>query len=176
MVHMTRRIRVLLIGGLVAIGAMTAVPVSASAPVRFGPNTYDYNFIGFNCDGFDIQIAGAGTDRATVFFDGSGNVVKFAIYGRFPHDVLTNTVTGRSVIVRAEFNEFFEPIPGTDEFSKTVVGFRYMVNEPGSGTTIKEVGKISFADLQQLVVTFQAGKHDLALDEALLGAFCTTLA
>ena len=176
MVHMSRRIRVLLIGGLVAIGTMTAVPVSANTQVRFGPNTYDYDFIGFNCDGFDIQIAGTGTDRATLFFDGSGNVLKLAIYGRFPHDVLTNTVTGRSIIVRAEFSEFIEPIPGTDEFSKTVVGFRYMVNEPGSGTTIQEVGRISFADVQQLVVTFQAGKHDLALDEALLGTFCSALA
>jgi hypothetical protein len=95
---------------------------------------------------------------------------------RYPHDVLTNTVTGRSVVVRGEFNEFVERIPGTDQFMKTIVGFRYLVNEPGVGVTIRDVGRIRYADLEQTLVLWQAGEHDLALDEAFGPTFCAALA
>jgi hypothetical protein len=58
----------------------------------------------------------------------------------------------------------------------TVVGFRYMVNQPGSGATIQEVGRISYETANEILVTFQAGKHDLAHDEDLWGTFCGALA
>ena len=161
---------------LLTSAALTATPVSANTPERFGPTSYDYSFVGFNCPGFDIVIQGTGSDRLTVFFDGSGEVSKLAHVGRFPHDVLTNSVTGRSIVVRGEFQEFIEPVAGTDQFVKTIVGFRYMVNEPGTGATIRDVGRISFADLEQTIVSFQAGRHDLALDEALWPTFCAALA
>ena len=178
MSRVPRRFKALVIGCLVASSALSASPVSAAAPEQFGPNYYDYTFIGFSCDGFDIQISGAGIDRATVFFEGSGREVfaRAVIYARFPHDVLTNTVTGRSIVVRGEFQEIIEPIPGTDDFTKAIVGFRYMVNEPRTGATIREVGRISYADAQQTIILAQAGKHDLALDEELLPAFCAALA
>jgi hypothetical protein len=171
-----RAIRSLAIVALLATAALTATPVSANTQERFGPTSYDYTFIGFNCLGFDIVIHGTGTDRATVFFGGSGEISKVIYDGRFPHDVLTNSATGRSIVVRGEFQEFIEPVPGTDQFMKTVVGFRYMVNAPGTGSTIREVGRISFADLEQTIITFQAGKHDLALDVALSPTFCAALA
>ena len=174
--HARRPMRSLAIIALLATAALTASPVSASTQERLGPTSYDYTFVGFTCPGFDIVIHGMGSDRATVFFDGSGEVSKVVYYGRFPHDVLTNSVSGRSIVVRGEFQEFIEPIAGTDEFMKTVVGFRYMVNEPSVGATIREVGRISFADLEQTIVTFKAGKHDLALDEALWPTFCAALA
>ena len=176
MAHVPGRIKTLVIGCLVATAAVTASPVSATAPEQFGPNAYNYSFIGFNCDGFDILIQGAGTDRATVFFDRSGEVVKIAIYSRFPRDVLTNTATGRSIVVRGEFQLFVDRISGTDEFTKTIVGFRYMVNEPGTGATIREVGRIVFADVEETIILAQSGKHDLALDEALWPTFCAALA
>ncbi len=171
----SRSIRSLIAVAVVAGGMLAAAPVNATAPERFGPNTFEGTFIGFNCDGFDIEIAGGGTERVTVFFDASDNVNRIAYYGRFPHDVLTNTVTGRSIVVRGEFQEFIEPIPGSDNFTKTIVGFRYMINEPGLGATIRDVGRISYAEVEQLHATFQAGEHDLALDEALWGTFCGAL-
>ena len=167
--------RSLMVVALLALAALTASPVSAVAPERFGPTTYDYTFVGFSCDGFDIQIAGAGTDRATVFFDGSGEVTKVTYYGRFPHDVMTNTVTGRSIVVRGEFQELIDRTPGTDEFTKSVVGFRYLVNEPGVGVTIRDVGRITYGDLEQTIVSWQAGEHDLALDDQLQPTFCAAL-
>ena len=133
--------------GMVAPLMLAASPVSASAPVQFGPFTSTYSFIGFNCDGFDILIEGSGTDRFTVFFDASGGVTKVVDYARYPHDVLTNTVTGRSIVVRGEWQETRKPIPGTNQFTETITGFRYMVNEPGVGATIRDVGRIVYGDL-----------------------------
>ena len=146
----SRSMKSLVAIAVVAAGMLAASPVNATAPERFGPNTFEGTFIGFNCDGFDIEIARRGTDRVTVFFDASDGVNRIVYYGRFPHDVLTNTVTGRSIIVRGEFQEFIEPIPGSDDFTKTIVGFRYMINEPGSGATMRDVGRISYAEVEQL--------------------------
>ncbi len=139
--RISRATRSLVAVAMVAAGLLVASPVSAAQPERFGPTEYDYTFIGFNCDGFDIEIHGVGSDRLTAFFDAAGDVTRLAYYARFPHDVLTNTVTGRSIVVRGEFQQFVEAIPGTDDFSVTIVGFRYMVNMPGIGATIREVGK-----------------------------------
>ena len=59
---------------------------------KFGPNTYDVTFIGFDCGDFDIEISGQGTDRVTVFFDAAGDADPGRrSSARFPHDVLTNT-------------------------------------------------------------------------------------
>jgi hypothetical protein len=171
----TRR-RPLMVVVLMALATLTASPVSAVAPEQFGPETDTYTFIGFNCDGFDIQIAGGGTSRVTVYFDSSGEVTKVTYFARAPHDVMTNTVTGRSIVVRGEFQEFIVRTPGTDEFIKTVVGFRYLVNEPGVGVTIRDVGRITYGDLEQTIIRWQAGEHDLALDDQFQPTFCAALA
>ena len=172
----TGRLVPFLVAALLATAGLTASPVSAFAPERFGPTTYDYTFIGFSCDRFDIEIAGAGTDWDTVFFDGSGEFVKDVYFARFPHDVMTNTVTGRSIVVQGDFQIFVDRVPGTDEFVKTVVGHRYLVNEPGVGVTIRDVGRITYADLEETIVSRQAGEHDLAFDDQLQPTFCAALA
>ena len=64
----------------------------------------------------------------------------------------------------------------TDQFTKTIVGFRYMVNDPGVGVTIRDVGRITYGDLGQTIVLWQAGEHDLALDAAFQPTFCAALA
>jgi hypothetical protein len=160
----------------VATLALTASAARAGGPLHSGPFTNSYSFIGFNCDGFDILIEGAGTDSFTVFLDDAGEVTKVIYRARYPRDTLTNTTTGRSIVVRGEFQEFIERIPGTDEFTKTIVGFRYMVNEPGVGVTIRDVGRITYSDLEQTIVLWQAGEHDLALDAAFEPTFCAALA
>ena len=168
--------RTLLIVASLAVAGLATSPVSANTMERFGPTTYEGSFIAFECDGFDILVTGAGSDRWTFYFDNAGEIIKAIYTGRFPHDVMTNTVTGRSIVVRGEFQELIERIPGTDDFRKTVVGFRYMVNEPGSGATIRDVGRIGFGDLEQTIIDFQAGRHDLALEDALAPTFCGALA
>jgi hypothetical protein len=176
MFHTRRRAKWLVAPGLAIAALVPASVAMASAPSQFGPFTNSYSEVGFNCDGFDILIEGTGTDSFTVFEDHAGEVTKVIYRARYPHDVLTNTVTGRSIVVRGVFNEFLERIPGTDEFTKSIVGFRYLVNEPGVGVTIRDVGRISYADLEQTIVLWQAGEHELALDEAVEPTFCSALA
>jgi hypothetical protein len=169
--------RLALIGLITGVLAfMFATAARAGGPLHFGPFTNSYSFIGFNCDGFDILIEGEGTDSFTVFLDDAGEVTSVIYRARYPYDTLTNTVTGESIIVRGEFNEFVERIPGTDEFTKTIVGFRYMVNEPGVGVAVRDVGRITYGDLEQTIILWQAGEHDLALDEAFQPTFCAALA
>jgi hypothetical protein len=164
------------IAGLVLTALLAASVASAGGPLHFGPIANSYSFIGFNCDGFDIQIEGAGTDSFTVFLDDAGDVTKVLDRARYPHDTLTNTVTGKSIVVRGEFQEFVERIPGTDDYMKTITGFRYLVNESGIGVSIRDVGRITYGDLEQTIVLWQAGEHDLALDAAFEPTFCAALA
>jgi hypothetical protein len=166
---------------LLAAGVLTAALVAASVaraggPLHSGPFANSYSFVGFNCEGFDILIEGEGTDSFTVFFDDAGEVMKVIYRAGYPHDTLTNTVSGRSIVVRGEFQEFIERIPGSDEFTKTITGFRYLVNEPGVGVTIRDVGRITYGDLEQTIVLWQAGEHDLALDAEFEPTFCAALA
>ena len=60
--------------------------------------------------------------------------------------------------------------------TKTITGYRYMVNEPGVGALIRDVGRITYGDLEQTIVLWQAGEHDLALAEAFQPTFCGALA
>jgi hypothetical protein len=159
----------------VATAMVAATTASAAAPAEFGPFTESYSFIGMSCDGFDILIQGTETQRFTVYFDDLGNVTRVVKHDSAPHDTFTNTVTGKSIVVRGEFDETMTPIPGTDEATKTIVGFRYMVNEPGVGVTIRDVGRITYGDFEQTIVLWEAGEHDLALD-SIEPTFCAALA
>src|SRR4051794_17265923 len=172
----SRAVRSLVAVAVIGAGMLSTSAVSATTPEKFGPNFYDVTFIGFDCGDFDIEISSQGSDRLTVFFNAAGDLTRVTYYARFPRDVMTNTVTGRSIVVRGEFQQTLEPIPGTDDFSVTIVGFRYMVNEPSVGATIREVGRITYAQAEELLISFQAGKHDLALDEDLGPVFCAALA
>jgi hypothetical protein len=150
--------------------------VLAGAPEHEGPFVNEYSFIGFDCGAFEVLIEGSGTDSFTIWTDGSGEVDRVLYRARYPHDTLTNTTTGRSIVVRAAFEERIVRITGTDEFTKTITGFRYLVNEPGTGVIVRDVGRIVYGDLDQTIVQWQAGKHDLALDEQFEALFCDALA
>ena len=154
--------------------ASTSALASAS-PIHAGPFYNAYSFIGFTCPGFDILIEGAGTDEYTIWRDAEGNLEKVLYRARYPHDTLTNTVTGRSIVVRGEFQETIEPVAGTEQFTKTITGFRYLVDEPGTGVTIRDVGRIVYGDLEQTILLWEAGGHDLVFDSQFDGVFCGAL-
>jgi hypothetical protein len=165
-----------LIVGVAATALMAATAAKAGGPFHFGPFTNSYSSIEFNCNGFDILVEGEGTDSYTIFRNDAGELTRVIYRARYPHDTLTNTVSGKSIVVRGEFQEVITPIAGTDEFTKTITGFRYMVTEPGSGATIREVGRITYGELEQTIVLWQAGRHDLAFDAAFQPTFCAALA
>lgn len=64
-----------------------------------------------------------------------------------PNDVWTNTTIGKSITVRGHFVQVANRIPGTNEFSRTVTGFRYLVNKRGEGAVICDVGRIVYDNL-----------------------------
>jgi hypothetical protein len=163
---------------IAAVGAMAlavAAPASAASPLRLGPFTDTYSGYLGSCDGFDINVDGHESYTVDVYFDESGQLVRVVRHDSAPHDVLTNSVTGTTIVVRAEFDETMVPIPGTDEATKTIVGFRYMVNEPGAGVTVRDVGRIVYGDFEQTILLWEAGKHDATSDAALGASLCGAL-
>src|SRR4051812_11399575 len=156
--------------------AGTTSSAGAAAPQTAGPFLNEYSFIGMNCDGYDILIEGAGTDTFTFYTDADGRIIRVLYRARYPHDTLTNTVTGKSIVVRGEFQETLTPIAGTDEFTKTITGHRYLVTEPGQGVTVRDVGRITYGDLEQTIELSESGKHDLVFDEQIEPTFCAALA
>jgi hypothetical protein len=163
---------------LLATLALCLLPAAARAagPEHVGPFTDTYSFIGPSCDGFDIRIEGTETRSATVFFDDEGEVDHVIERVVAPHDVLTNTVTGESIVLRGEFTHFYDRNPGTDSFTVAITGFRYFVNRQGEGVVLRDVGRIVYATQFQQDVLFAAGVHELAYDADIAPALCAALA
>jgi hypothetical protein len=163
---------------LLATLVLCLLPAAAGAtgPERLGPFSDSYSFIGMHCDGFDVLIEGTETRRATLFFDEQGEVDHVIERVVAPHDVLTNTVTGESIVNRGQFTHFYTRNPGADTFSVAITGFRYFVNRAGEGVVLRDVGRIVYATQFQEDVLFSAGVHELAYDPDIEPAFCAALA
>ena len=125
---------------------------------------------------FEASVSGTGTFRATVFFDESGDVIREQQFIRAPSDLWTNTTTGKTIEVRAEFQQTYTWVPERGEYTVTVVGHRYLANEPGSGVTVQEVGRIVYADPSEQAILTMAGQHDLAQATRIEPVFCGRLA
>lgn len=172
------------LGAAVAIvvvsGLVLAPAALAAGPIHDGPYAWDDtiyfpDFCGEAGAAMNVRLDTHGTESFTVWADDNGEVNKVIYRVRAPEDVFTNLDTGRTMVVRGEFQEFIERIPGTDEFTKTITGFRYMINEPGVGVRVQEVGRITYGDLEQTILLWEAGKHELVFDQD-FAVFCDILA
>jgi hypothetical protein len=161
---------------LCSVAVLAPATAPAAGPAHLGPFVDTYSFIGMSCDGFDIRIEGTETRRATVFFDDQGQVDHVIERVVAPHDVLTNTVTGESIVNRGEFTHFYQRNPGTDTFKVAITGFRYFVNRAGEGVVLRDVGRIVYATQFQEEVLFSAGVHELAYEADIEPTFCAALA
>jgi hypothetical protein len=178
----------MMIPRLAAVFALAACPVivgasaSASPPDHFVESFKEDVDFTFDCSkvgdfDFEVHVVGTYSQRFTVFFDADGNVTRFNEYVSAPHDVLTNTTSGESIVVRGHFVQVMTRIAGTDEFDRTITGFRYMVNEErGAGVTIQEVGRIVYDNLDETSWHDLAGKHDLANPMLVEPTLCAALA
>jgi hypothetical protein len=171
------RSRVSVMFGLaLALGAISPSSTLAVAkPEVFGPFLDNYTFIGFDCGDFLIEISGTSTTTFTASFDANGDVIKLVMRVRAPYDTLTNTTTGNFVVNRGEFQETLTPIPGTDQWEKSISGYRYFVNVPGEGVVLRDVGRIKYGDVEQTILLWEAGKHDIEYDANLQPLFCGLL-
>jgi hypothetical protein len=133
-----RRLLLPLIAGCAVLGF--AAPASAIPPEHFS-FTESGTEVFAHCDGFDLILATTGTFRGTTVFDKSGEVVKVIIHGRI-EETYTNSVTGKYVVNRGVFQDFFTRIRGTDEFIHTVSGFDFQAKVAGRGPLVlQEVGR-----------------------------------
>lgn len=166
-----RRLLLSVIAGCCAVLGFAA-PASATPPERFSfpEEGSDPHFL--QCDGFEIALTTTGTGSVTVFFDDSGEVIKVLVRHRV-RDVFTNSVTGKTVVNRGVFQETFTLIEGTDDFTTTVTGFRFMGTFPGEGLVLQDVGR--FEESPDGEILFVAGQHDLLTEAAEPAVICAAL-
>lgn len=167
-----RRLATVICAGCIAalVWASTAL---AAPPERFHSDESGSEPGFVHCDGFDIDLATTSGESFTVYFDGSGDVVKVLVRTR-ARDVFTNTVTGKVVVNRGVFQQLFVRIGNTDEFTHSLTGYRFMATDPGRGVVIQDVGRIEFVGDQEDIV-FLAGQHHVPDDENAEEVFCAAL-
>jgi hypothetical protein len=99
-------------------------------------------------------------------------VVKFLVATRAT-DVLTNSVTGKVVVNRGVFEELFQRIDDTDDFTHALVGFRFIGTSPGEGLVLQDVGRIEYSPDEGQIL-FLAGQHKVP-DPGGEEVFCAAL-
>jgi hypothetical protein len=169
---MVRRLLLSVIAGCAVSVLGFAAPASATPPEMFSfpEGGSDPHFL--QCDGFEIALTTTGTTSGTVFFDDAGEVIKVLVHHRV-RDGFTNSVTGKTVVNRGVFQETFTPIEGTDDFTATVTGFRFMGTFPGEGLVLQDVGR--FEESPDGEILFVAGQHDLLPEAAEPAVICAAL-
>lgn len=157
----------------------TALLVWAGTALAATQERFDLDLSGtepgfLHCDGYDIDLDTTGHESFTVYFDGSGEVVKVLLRSR-ASDVFTNSVTGKVVVNRGVFQQVFVRIGDTDEFTHSLSGYRFMANSPGGGVVIQDVGRIEYVGEQEDIV-FLAGQHHVPDGPEAEAVFCAALA
>jgi hypothetical protein len=125
-----------------------------------------------HCDGFDISLTSAVIVDGAVFFDDTGDPARFQLHyhGR---DTFTNSVSGKVIVNPFEFTETYDRVPGTDDFTITLVGHRFQATTPGSGVVLQDVGRLVWSPGEEQLL-FSAGQHDL-LDDSQAAPYCAAL-
>ena len=167
-----------LLAAVAALAACTALagPAHAVSPLHFGP-FHDQTDFTADCGDFDASVSGTSTTWFTIWTDDAGEITKFFMRVLAPADTWTNTTTGASIVVRGEFVQTAKRVPGTaDEWLVTVNGHRYMVNSPGEGLVLADVGRIVYGNLDEDDILTAAGRHDLALPEEVEPRICAAIA
>jgi len=166
--------KLLITFGLCCVAAMAwATAASATPPERFQFSESGTEVL-LQCDGVDIILDTTGTFTGTVFFDQSGEVVRLIRRGRIT-ETLTNSVTGKTVVNRGVFQDFFTRIEGSDDFRHSVVGFDFQGKVAGRGPLVFwDVGRKVF-DPETGEIVFHAGRTNLVEDPGIEAVFCAAL-
>jgi hypothetical protein len=154
-----------------------AAPAGATPPEHFS-FTESGTEVFAHCDGFDLILATTGTFSGTVFFDTSGQLVKVIVHGRI-EETYTNSVTGKYLVNRGVFQDFFTRIQGTDEFRHTVSGFDFQGKVAGRGPLVfQDVGRKVFAvnpETGEEEVVFRTGHTTLPDGSEVEAVFCAAV-
>jgi hypothetical protein len=171
-----RRLLMPAVVGCAVLGS--AAPANANPPERFSESSSNSEPGFVQCDGFEIDLAGTETRDFTTFFDENGQVVKAIIRIRVT-ETMTNSVTGKTVVNRGVFQEFFTRIDGTDEFTHTVSGFDFQGKVDGRGPLVfQHVGReviVTDPATGEETVVFRAGHTTLPEGPEAEAVFCAAL-
>jgi hypothetical protein len=168
---MRRLVLTAIVGGALLV---SAAPASATPPERF-TDTESGSEILAHCDGFDLILTTSGTFNGTVFFDQNGLDAKAIIRGRIS-ETLRNSVTGKTLVNRAVFQEFYTRIDGTDEFTHAVSGFDFHAQLDGRGPLVfYDVGRKVF-DPETGEIVFRAGRTNIPEGPEAEAVFCAAVA
>jgi len=166
-----RRLLLPVILGCAVLGFVA--PASARPPESFSFEQTGQEVLA-NCDGFDILLDTTGFFNGTTFFDQSGEEVKTIIRGRIT-ETLTNSDTGKTVVNRGVFQDFFRRIDGTDQLTHSVVGFDFQGKVDGRGPVVFQVvGRKVFGPDGETIV-FLVGHSTLPEGQAAETALCAAL-
>lgn len=164
---MNRRIRVAIAG--VAATLLLAIPSAASAraPFRESVSFTGSDFI--QCDGFQDQFTDFFNFKAATYFDSAGNPIRVVTHGEH-HSNDTNSVTGLTLHEHGHFTVTDDLLTGT----ATITGNQEIMNRPGSGVVVQDVGRVVFDANGDLVFFAGGRKHsELFLGDQVL---CDALA
>jgi hypothetical protein len=166
--------KLLITFGVCAVSAVLSVTAASATP----PERFQFSESGtevlLQCDGVDIILDTTGTFTGTVFFDQGGEVVRFIRRGRIT-ETLTNSVTGKTVVNRGVFQDFFRRIEGTDDFRHSVVGFDFQGKVAGRGPLVFwDVGRKVF-DPETGEIVFHAGRTNLVEGPEVEAVLCAAL-
>jgi hypothetical protein len=170
-----RRLLLPLIAGCAVLSF--AAPASATPPEHFSFTESGTEVLA-HCDGFDIILDTTGTFRGTAFFDKSGEVVKLIIHGRI-EETMTNSVTGKYVVNRGVFQDFFTRIRGTDLLKHAVSGFDFQGKVAGRGPLVfQDVGRKVFLfnpETGEQELVFRSGHTTLPEASEAEAVFCASV-
>lgn len=158
--------------GAALVTLVLAPNASAMAPERFS-FTDGGTDSGFqHCDGFDISLTSAAIVDGAVFFGDTGDPARFQLHWQ-GRDTFTNSVSGKVVVNPFQFTETYDRVPGTDDFTVTLVGHRFQATTSGSGVVLQDVGRLVWSPGEEQLL-FSAGQHDL-LDDSQAAPYCAAL-
>ncbi|MBT2523032.1 hypothetical protein [Arthrobacter sp. ISL-28] len=164
------RLRFLASAAVAGMLFATAVPAVAAAPERSGPFATSGFFV-VDCGEFAASVSYNVTTRYTRFSNSRGEVTKVQQFSSDPADVWMNLETQEAIVVRTRLVETWDAKTG----QLTVVGFRYIANESGDGTTLQEVGRIVYSDQTERDVVSKAGQHQVFTEDLFGPALCDAL-
>jgi hypothetical protein len=168
------RTRLLVTLVLIAVFALIFASTSQAArPFHFQDTSSEFDPHFATCNGQDISLFTTGRTHGTTFFDSDGDVVRTIVHNRFL-DHFTNTITGEKLLNRGTFQETFIPVPGTDEFTDTVVGHVFLATQPGHGIVIHDSGRVVFSPNEEEIL-FAAGHHDELVEHQFEALLCSAL-
>jgi len=169
---------------LALVAGSAALPASAvAAPPQIFHDRFSDAFEDVNVCGITVDVRSEGVFTDKVFFDKSGNFVRFmsTVSGK-----TTYTAANGNVVVVQFANQFVEGTPTIDEaagtitFSTTYKGLPEKIQTPGGPVLLRDAGVITFADTFDLETgafisseTIVNGPHPEADSDFL--AFCEVL-